>query len=71
MGNDSLTEPAVSLHLYTPPIENCKVFCQESSKASTGCPVLFYSKKGELIEYCNGGGGGGVKAISACKITPT
>jgi len=46
MENASQVERAVSLHLYCPPFNACKVFDRESGK-HIKCPVTFWSKYGK------------------------
>lgn len=49
VSNASSQEPAVSLHLYAPPIEKCKTYCEIEGKvrAQASCP--YYSIKGKLV----------------------
>uniref|UniRef100_A0A336MMT4 Cysteine dioxygenase n=1 Tax=Culicoides sonorensis TaxID=179676 RepID=A0A336MMT4_CULSO len=44
--NSSHTEPAVSLHLYCPPFNECSIFNKKTGKR-TKCQVTFWSKFGE------------------------
>lgn len=44
--NPSHTEPAVSLHLYCPPFEQCGVFNQQTGQRTT-CKMTFWSQYGE------------------------
>lgn len=44
--NPSHTEPAVSLHLYCPPFQQCGVFNQQTGQRSV-CTVTFWSQYGE------------------------
>ncbi|KAL7292235.1 hypothetical protein TKK_0014183 [Trichogramma kaykai] len=44
--NASTVNPAVSLHLYSPPFEACSIFNKQTGKR-TKCPVTFWSKFGE------------------------
>ncbi|XP_063705899.1 cysteine dioxygenase type 1 [Culicoides brevitarsis] len=44
--NSSHTEPAVSLHLYCPPFDECSIFNKKTGKR-TKCQVTFWSKYGE------------------------
>lgn len=48
--NPSATRPAVSLHLYAPPIERCKTYCEVEGKvrAQAACP--YYSINGIKME---------------------
>lgn len=50
VSNASSDHPAVSIHLYAPPIEYCKTFCEVEGKirAQAACP--YYSIGGILIE---------------------
>ncbi|XP_032683381.1 cysteine dioxygenase type 1 [Odontomachus brunneus] len=44
--NSSTTNPAVSLHLYSPPFSTCSVFNKQTGQ-KTACNVTFWSKYGE------------------------
>lgn len=44
--NPSTVNPAVSLHLYSPPFSKCSVFNKQTGQKST-CAVTFWSKYGE------------------------
>ncbi|XP_012234926.1 cysteine dioxygenase type 1 [Linepithema humile] len=44
--NPSATNPAVSLHLYSPPFSTCSVFNKQTGQKSM-CKVTFWSKYGE------------------------
>ncbi|KYM84428.1 Cysteine dioxygenase type 1 [Atta colombica] len=44
--NPSAVNPAVSLHLYSPPFSSCSVFNKQTGQKST-CKVTFWSKYGE------------------------
>ncbi|XP_011706085.1 PREDICTED: cysteine dioxygenase type 1-like [Wasmannia auropunctata] len=44
--NPSAINPAVSLHLYSPPFSSCSVFNKQTGQKST-CTVTFWSKYGE------------------------
>ncbi|XP_012267788.2 cysteine dioxygenase type 1 [Athalia rosae] len=44
--NPSTVNPAVSLHLYSPPFESCSVFNKQTGQRSS-CKVTFWSKFGE------------------------
>lgn len=46
--NPSHSDPAVSLHLYSPPFSSCSVFNQRTGRR-TQCPVTFWSKRGKKI----------------------
>lgn len=48
VGNPSMTEPAVTLHLYSPPFQKCKIWLDQndSSRPSTS-HVCYYSEYGE------------------------
>ena len=48
VGNQSLTEPALSIHLYAPPIFKCQTYCGTGNKkrALSACP--YYSMYGNL-----------------------
>ena len=45
--NTSHTDPAVSLHLYSPPITACHTYEQRTGRAHS-CNVTFFSKAGTL-----------------------
>ncbi|XP_033220348.1 cysteine dioxygenase type 1 isoform X2 [Belonocnema kinseyi] len=44
--NSSTVNPAVSLHLYSPPFSSCSVFNKQTGQSSP-CKVTFWSKYGE------------------------
>ncbi|CAG7835242.1 unnamed protein product [Allacma fusca] len=48
--NPSHVEPAVSLHLYSPPFSSCRMFDQRTGH-ETKCTVTFWSKYGERTPY--------------------
>jgi len=50
MINASTTEPAVSLHLYSPPIAACKIFCPLTGSASQILCGKVDSRKGSRCE---------------------
>lgn len=45
--NISHTDPALSLHIYCPPITTCHTYEQRTGR-SHACNVTFYSKSGTL-----------------------
>lgn len=47
--NQSHSEGAASLHLYSPPFSSCNVFDQRTSRKMT-CPVTFWSKFGQKVD---------------------
>ncbi|KAI9189489.1 hypothetical protein H9P43_000922 [Blastocladiella emersonii ATCC 22665] len=47
VSNPSATAPAISLHLYTPPIQMCKTFCERTGVARPASQCVFYSKNGQ------------------------
>lgn len=47
--NPNPTEPAVSLHLYCPPFEECSVF-NEFTGQRTRSQVTFYSMNGQTLK---------------------
>ncbi|ODM94561.1 Cysteine dioxygenase type 1 [Orchesella cincta] len=49
MENASSTSRAVSLHLYCPPFDACKVFDGNTGK-TISCPVTFWSKYGKKMD---------------------
>jgi len=48
--NESHSEPAVSLHLYSPPFDMCRSFDERTGK-TTNCKVIFWSKYGERTPF--------------------
>jgi cysteine dioxygenase len=46
--NTSHSNPAVSLHLYSPPFKSCQMFDERTGKAMRA-PMTFWSKYGEKI----------------------
>ncbi|KAF3430236.1 hypothetical protein E2986_05480 [Frieseomelitta varia] len=44
--NPSTANPAISLHLYSPPFSSCSVFNKQTGQR-TSCKVTFWSKYGE------------------------
>jgi cysteine dioxygenase len=48
VSNASNQEPAVSLHLYAPPIEKCKTYCEVEGKVRAQAPCPYYSINGKL-----------------------
>jgi len=48
--NESHSEPAVSLHLYSPPFDMCQSFDERTGK-TTQCKVIFWSKYGERTPF--------------------
>jgi cysteine dioxygenase len=42
-------QPAVTLHLYSPPFKSCKIFLDENRKASEA-NICFYSMYGEKVQ---------------------
>ncbi|TPX71906.1 cysteine dioxygenase [Spizellomyces sp. 'palustris'] len=42
ISNPSSTRPAISLHLYTPPFDYCKTFCENTGQARTSGRCVFY-----------------------------
>ncbi|KAJ1652594.1 hypothetical protein IWQ61_007110 [Dispira simplex] len=51
VGNPSATLPAVSLHLYTPPIRACRSFNETTGKARSSSCQTFYSQYGVRTPY--------------------
>lgn len=47
--NPSHSDPAVSLHLYSPPFSSCSVFNQRTGRRSQ-CSVTFWSKRGKKVD---------------------
>ena len=50
VSNASTQESAVSLHLYAPPIEKCKTYCEVEGKIRAQAPCPYYSIKGKIRE---------------------
>ena len=48
--NESHSEPAVSLHLYSPPFDMCRSFDERTGRA-INCKVTFWSKFGEKTPF--------------------
>ncbi|KAJ3311779.1 hypothetical protein HDV04_003791 [Boothiomyces sp. JEL0838] len=44
-------KPSVSLHLYSPPYDYCKTFCEKTGAARQSGKCVFYSTKGVKNEY--------------------
>jgi len=51
VGSPSNVNPAVSLHLYSPPFSSCNVF-EETSGRKCKCNVTFHSKFGQKVKHC-------------------
>lgn len=51
ISNASSDKPAVSLHLYTPPIKSCRTLNLVTGELRPGGKCLFYSKDGKVICY--------------------
>ena len=49
VSNASAHEPAISLHLYAPPIEKCKTYCEVEGKVRAQAPCPYHSIKGKLV----------------------
>ena len=49
VGNPSGTIPAVSMHLYSPPFQNCRTWADETSAPKESCSS-HYSEYGKLVE---------------------
>ncbi|KAG0328803.1 hypothetical protein BGZ99_004467 [Dissophora globulifera] len=52
VSNPLKTKGSLSLHLYTPPFESCRIFNECSSKARSSGKCVFYSAKGRKLESC-------------------
>lgn len=48
------SSPAMSLHLYSPPIEVCKTFCEKTSASNPTAKCCFYSKWGKKVDNVSG-----------------
>lgn len=55
ISNCSSDIPAVSLHLYSPPIEICQTFCEENGNCRKSGKCVFYSINGTKNENCSSG----------------
>ncbi|KAK9765509.1 hypothetical protein K7432_006120 [Basidiobolus ranarum] len=51
VANASPVKKAISLHLYTPPIESCETFCEDTSEARRSGNCVFHSIHGYRPEY--------------------
>ena len=49
VGNQSQT-PAISLHLYSPPILQCQTFCKSTGTARASGRCLMYSRYGRIVD---------------------
>mmetsp|Transcript_5919 Transcript_5919/g.15067 ORF Transcript_5919/g.15067 Transcript_5919/m.15067 type:complete len:153 (-) Transcript_5919:1741-2199(-) len=49
ISNQSHTVPAISLHLYSPPYEMCKSYCEHTGASRCGGKMTFYSKDGVKV----------------------
>ncbi|KAI9203640.1 RmlC-like cupin domain-containing protein [Polychytrium aggregatum] len=50
VSNPSNDAPAISLHLYSPPYDMCKTFCEETGQSRGSGRCLFYSKGGKRCD---------------------
>ncbi|KAJ3218730.1 Cysteine dioxygenase [Dinochytrium kinnereticum] len=76
VSNPSPSVGAVSLHLYCPPYDNCKTFCESTSTSRGSGKCLFYSEHGRIVKhippsYMTGSPSGGCSASSATVSTIT
>ena len=46
------SETAISLHLYSPPFQYCKTFCEQTGKARKSGKCTFYSVNGKKLNVC-------------------
>lgn len=53
VSNPSNTVPAVSLHLYSPPINMCTTFCENTGTPRKSGNCVFFSVRGKLLDWCN------------------
>lgn len=53
--NPSNDVPAVSLHLYSPPIRMCQTFCEETGRARKSGNCVFFSVRGQRLDWCTAG----------------
>jgi len=51
VGNNSEEQPAVSLHVYSPPFQMCQIF-NEKNGGKMNCNVTYHTKFGEKVHYC-------------------
>lgn len=54
IANASHTVPAVSLHLYSPPYEKCKSYCDVTGKARCSGKISFHSIEGTITPMGKG-----------------
>lgn len=48
VGNPSSTSPAVTMHLYSPPFQSCKIWLDERRQPSRSC-ICHYSEYGKKV----------------------
>jgi cysteine dioxygenase len=65
--NPSETQPAVSLHLYTPPFETCRTFDKKTGVSRASGKCTYYSVMGKKVVYNFSSVGN--KESGSCNIT--
>lgn len=55
VANTNTSRPAVSLHLYSPPIDVCQTFCESTGEARKSGKCVFFSVGGRRTATCNAG----------------
>ncbi|KAJ3101257.1 hypothetical protein HDU97_001554 [Phlyctochytrium planicorne] len=51
VSNPSSNRGAISLHLYCPPYDACKTFCESTSTARGSGKCLFFSERGKIVNH--------------------
>ena len=46
----SVTQPAVSLHLYTPPFSECRTYCERTGTGRSSGHCTYFSVRGERVD---------------------
>jgi hypothetical protein len=46
VSNPNFSKPAVSLHLYCPPFDTCKTFCEETGAQRASGKMVYFSENG-------------------------
>jgi cysteine dioxygenase len=55
VANTCHERPAVSLHLYSPPIDVCQTFCERTGRARKSGKCVFFSVNGQRTSTCSAG----------------
>jgi cysteine dioxygenase len=50
VGNPSLTMPAITLHLYCPPIQCCRIWCSEEQACPKEVVIGNFSEYGRILK---------------------